>query len=608
MSREVLCVIPARSGSKGLPQKNILPLSGLPLIAHSILCARMTGSIDRTVVSTDSDQIAGVAKKYGADVPFFRPPELARDETPSWPVFQHALRESEAVYDRKFDRIAVLQPTNPARRPRNIETALDRLAKRQRADGVIGIAEPDFHIDWQSVEKSDGFISHVFDSAKQTDRRQDARQLYYINGLLYVFERDFVLENDGFLEGDLLGLQIDRERSIDIDTQRDLEQAEFKISSGYVSLPWIEPAPQSKPPDRSSTSSRRDHISIGDRLVGDGLPCFIIGEAGVNHNGDPERAFELVDAAAAAGVDAVKFQTFVPEKLVSPEAEKADYQAEKTGEDQSQLEMLDKLALPMEVFRKLKTYAEKKGLVFLSTPFDPDSAAFLDKLGVVAFKIGSGELTNLPLLREVSSFGRPMLVSTGMAQLSEVRRAVDAIESNRTSEIALFHCVSNYPTNAEDSNLQVIETLRRQFGAPVGWSDHTLGTSVTVASIGAGADLIEKHFTLDKNLPGPDHDTSLEPRQLEQMVSKIRRAEAAVGHGSKHPFATELETAKAARKSICAARDLEAGETLSRSDLEILRPGTGIAPRHIDSLVGRTVEVDIGRKTPLERSMFEGNI
>jgi len=348
-----------------------------------------------------------------------------------------------------------------------------------------------------------------------------------------------------------------------------------------------------------------DDIEIAGRKVGQGHPCFIIAEAGVNHNGGMEMARQLVDAAAQAGADAVKFQTFKSSKVVSSIAPKADYQLQTTGGGESQLEMVRRLELPFEAFRALFAHAQEKGIVFLSTPFDEESADFLYDLGVSAFKIPSGEITNLSFLAHVARKGKPMVVSTGMSLLSEVETAVEAIEQTGNREIVLLHCVSNYPADPADVNLRAMKTISDAFGFPVGYSDHTLGIEVPLAAVAMGACIVEKHFTLNRALPGPDHRASLEPQELAAMVRGIRIVEAALGHGRKEPAASEAEVANVARRSLFAACDIPAGASLSEEMIAVLRPGTGLPPSMKSALKGRIARIAIRAGTALKEDMFE---
>lgn len=320
---------------------------------------------------------------------------------------------------------------------------------------------------------------------------------------------------------------------------------------------------------------------------------FIIAEAGVNHNGDLKRALKLVDAAAKAGADAVKFQTFAADRLVTRLSPKAKYQRETTDPKESQYAMLKKLELSLEAHRELKLRAEKHDMVFLSTPFDPESADLLDELGVQAFKLGSGELTDLPLLEHIARKDRPTILSTGMSTMAEVREAVMTLHEAGLSEVALLHCVSAYPAPVEDVNLLAMDTMRREFNVPVGYSDHTEGIQVAVLAVACGADIIEKHLTLDRTLPGPDHRMSLEPKEFTTMVRDIRDAEKILGNGNKQVMQSEANTKAVARKSVAALVDIKKGRPLTREMLGIRRPGLGIQPSELESLIGRKLDRDV---------------
>lgn len=323
--------------------------------------------------------------------------------------------------------------------------------------------------------------------------------------------------------------------------------------------------------------------------------CSIIAEAGVNHNGSLDLALRLVDAAKAAGADIVKFQTFEPEKLVSRSAAKAPYQTAATGTDEPQFAMLQKLTLPREAFHALAAHCAERGIGFLSTPFDIESARFLASLGVSAFKVSSGDLTDLPLLRALAGMKRPLILSTGMAALGEVEAALDAVEQAGmpATQVTLLHCTSSYPTPPEEVNLRAMLTMGAAFPrVAVGYSDHTVGIDIPIAAVALGATVLEKHFTLDRSMAGPDHGASLEPQELTAMVSAVRRVMLALGDGRKRPMPSELETRRAVRKSIVAARPIRRGEILSPENLLVLRAGGGLSPFHWDDVVGRPASRD----------------
>lgn len=334
-------------------------------------------------------------------------------------------------------------------------------------------------------------------------------------------------------------------------------------------------------------------VTVAGRPIGPGRPCFVIAEAGVNHNGDLRLARQLIDTAVQAGADAVKFQAYKAERLVTEAAPKAEYQVRATGGGESQLDMLRRLELRPEAQYELRDYCRQKGILFLSTPFDEESADVLEDVGVTAFKIPSGEITNLPFLAHVAKKGRPMILSTGMATLGEVETALRAVESAGNREVILLHCVSNYPADPADVNLRAIPTMIQAFHFPVGYSDHTLGLEVPLAAVALGACVIEKHFTLDRALPGPDQQASAEPAELAALVAGVRKVEAALGHGRKVPAASESGTADVARKSLVAARSIRAGTSLTEDMIAIKRPGTGLPPALRTTLVGRVAKRDI---------------
>ncbi len=332
-------------------------------------------------------------------------------------------------------------------------------------------------------------------------------------------------------------------------------------------------------------------LSIGSKTVGGASPCFVIAEAGVNHNGDVALAEQLIDAAAAAAADAVKFQTFVPERLVSLGADKAAYQKETTGGG-SQREMLEKLALPKSAWAHLKAHAERRGILFFSTPFDEESADLLLELGVPALKVGSGELTNHLLLSHVAKARVPLLLSTGMATMDEVKAGFHVARA-AGAPLAVFQCVSSYPAEPGDCNLRAMQTLREALGCPVGFSDHTLGLAVPTAAVAMGAELLEKHLTLDTSMEGPDHRASLEPRAFAELVGAVRAVEAARGDGVKRPTSAEDDVRRVARRSLFWARPKQRGEVITRADLMALRPATGMSPSRYLDVIGKRTAADV---------------
>lgn len=341
-------------------------------------------------------------------------------------------------------------------------------------------------------------------------------------------------------------------------------------------------------------SGMRKTVNIGDKKIGEREPCFIVAEVGVNHNGDIKLAKKLVDAAKQSGADAVKFQTFKTENLVTRDAPPAEYQ-KKYALVASQYGMLKKLELSEAEFRELSSYCGKKKIIFLSTPFDSQSAEFLYKLGVPAFKISSGDLTNVPLLKQIAKYDRPIILSTGMSSIKEIGNAVKVINSVGNKELILLHCTSSYPADIGDVNLRAMDTLRDKFGTLVGYSDHTEGIEISIVACARGARIIEKHFTLNKSLRGPDHAASIEPEEFKTMVSSIRRVEISLGSGLKKITSKEKLTRDVVRKSIVTAVRVPKGTKLKKEMLTIKRPGTGIPPEYFDKILGKKTKIDIGR-------------
>lgn len=334
-------------------------------------------------------------------------------------------------------------------------------------------------------------------------------------------------------------------------------------------------------------------VKIDSRLVGEGQPVFIIAEAGVNHNGDIELARKLVDAAKEAGADAVKFQTFTAEAIALKDAPKSTYHIETTGSEQSWYDLLRSQELTKEAHKILYDYCKKREIMFLSTPYDKASADLLEELGVPAFKIASTDTNNVPFLRHVARKGLPIILSTAMSTLEEVRESVDAIREEGNNSFILLHCTANYPAPLKDINLRAMTTLRDEFQVPVGYSDHTVGYFAPIAAVAAGASVFEKHFTLDKSLPGPDHRSSLDPSELATMIKDIRTTEVIMGTSEKKPSESEYENREKLRKSIVSRVDIPKGTVIIEEMLDVKRPGTGLSPKYWEKVIGRRAKVDI---------------
>jgi len=347
-----------------------------------------------------------------------------------------------------------------------------------------------------------------------------------------------------------------------------------------------------------------DVVRIGDREVGGGAPVYIIAEAGSNHDRSLDQAKRLIDVAAEAGADAVKFQTFTADRIVAETKTRAKYLDDLLPPDKTMSDLFRELELPHEWHAALFEHATAAGLDFISTPFDFEAVDLLDDLGVKVFKVASYELWHLPLIREVASRGKPIICSTGMADLADVQDAVDTVAATGNDQLILLHCVVNYPPPFSDLNLRAIGTLRQAFHVPVGYSDHSSGITAPIVATALGAAVIEKHYTLSRDLPGPDHRFAIEPDELAAMVRGIRDAQAALGTGIKRMAPAEADLYVTARRSLFAARDLAEGTVLGVDDIAVLRPGTGLEVRDLEKVVGRTARRAIGRHEPLAWDMF----
>jgi N,N'-diacetyllegionaminate synthase len=344
-------------------------------------------------------------------------------------------------------------------------------------------------------------------------------------------------------------------------------------------------------------------VNIDSKWIGDGQPCFVIAEAGINHNGKIELAKQLIDEAKKAGADAVKFQTFKSEGVTAISAELAGYQKKNIGTKQSQIDMLRKYEFEYDTFREMKEYCDKRKIVFLSTPHSYDAIDFLDDL-VPAYKISSGDITNIPAIEKIAKKGKPVIISTGMATLEEIRDALDTVRNAGNDQIILLQCVTSYPSNLEDQNIEVVRTLRMKFDVLTGFSDHTMGLIAPIVAVSVGACLIEKHFTLDRTLEGPDHKASLEPSELKEMIDSIRNAQAALGDGIKRITDEEKKNRVVSRKSLVASRDISRGTIITRDMIEIKRPETGIRPKRLKDILGSKANSDIKEDDVITNEMI----
>ena len=572
-NNSILAIIPARGGSKRLPNKNILPLCGLPLIAHSIAAGRHP-YIDRIVVSTDSQQIADIAAQYGCPVPFLRPAELSNDTASSVDVVLHVLDELQAQGE-EYDAVVLLQPTSPLRTADMVGEAIAYYHDTQ-AQSVVSVCAVDHPPQWSNTLPDDQAMDGFIRPEVQGLRSQDMQQQYRLNGALYISDVKALRATKSFInEQGTRAFLMDRNVSVDID-----EKTDFHIAEALMDTLPVTP------------------VSFADRTIGPGHPCFVIAEAGVNHNGDMEIAKKLIDAAADAGCDAVKFQTFITDKVIARGAPKAEYQKETTG-DGSMDDMVRKWELSRSQHEELMQHCQKRDIMFLSTPFDEDSLAMLVDLGMPVIKVGSGEVTNILLLKAIADTGLPVILSTGMSEMHEVDAALRFLKEHKAGDVVVLHCVSNYPAAAETINIRAMETMGRAFRRPVGYSDHTRGFEVPLAAVALGATIFERHLTLSHDMAGPDHQASTEPQDFKRLVESIRIVEASMGNGVKTITPHEREVRDVARRSIVAARDLPAGHVIEAADLVLKRPGTGMQPGQIKEIIGRRLRRDMAADTLL---------
>lgn len=349
----------------------------------------------------------------------------------------------------------------------------------------------------------------------------------------------------------------------------------------------------------------QQEIKIGDITISGNSPVFIIAEAGVNHNGDLEIAKRLTKEAAVSGADCIKFQTFKAERVVTKNAPKAKYQLETTDKTENQIDMLRKIELKPEQHIELKQYAEELGIVFLSTPYNMEDVDLLEDIGVLAYKVASGQIVEIPFLRKIAVTGKPIFLSTGMSTLAEIDTALNTIMKEGNDQVVVLQCTTNYPSSFKDANLRVLQTLESTFGSLVGYSDHTIGEEAVIAAVALGAKVIEKHFTLDKDLPGPDHSSSMTPLEFKLLTEKIRRTESSLGSTKKTPTEIEKENAVGMRRSIVASRNIRIGDTINDDSITFKRPATGLSPQFFDMILGKKAAKNISVDELLQMDMIQ---
>lgn len=588
-----LGVILARAGSKGLPDKCGRSLLGRPVIDYTFdhaLASRRLGAI---VLSTDSPAAARCAAARGIET-IDRPPALAGDHAATDAAARHAVETWEARHRRRVDAVVMLYGNIPLRPDGVIDAALTRLASSGCSSVRTVVAVGKHHPDWMFRLQDDRM--HAL-RENGSFRRQDLEPLYQPDGALYAVTRAALWagaaapqDGQAFLGPDCRALVLAAEDSVDIDGPADLCRAEALLRMRCATGAPLECA--------------APRVVIGTRCVGPGQPAYVIAEAGVNHDGRVDQALRLVDAAKAAGADAVKFQIFRAADLASSAARTAAYQA--SAGTESQREMLERLELGDAEFERIAAHARRQQIEFLATPFSVPDLQRLVRLAPPAIKIASTDLNNTPLLAQAAALGVPLIVSTGAAREAEIAAALARMAAIADAgRLILLHCVSQYPTPAASANLGAIATLARRARVPVGYSDHTTLTQTGAWAVLSGASVLEKHLTLDRTAPGPDHAMSLGPDEMRDYIAQARAAEAARGDGLLGMRPGEADVRNVARKSVVAASDLPAGAALRPENLEIKRPGGGVGPDEWDALLGRRLRVAVRRDALITWEMVE---
>lgn len=611
---EIVAVIMARAGSKGLPDKCTLPLCGRPVIAYTIGHAQQSRGVNHIVLTTDSPRAQAIGRSMGIQV-LDRPPELAVDTARVDDVVRDAIVQFERRLQHAVDVVVMLYGNIPVRADGIIDRCIKHLVETG-CDSVRTVAPvTKQHPDW--VHRLHGDRMEQF-RVNSIHRRQDLEPVYYHDGAVVVVTRASLFDAQtrgdphGFFGRDRRAVVQKPEDSVDIDTVMDFYQAEAMIrargdiapgptvdaNTTTTAAPWF--------PIREISSGPLacPAFRIGSFFVGAPGSAFVIAEAGVNHDGDMGVARELITAAAEVGADAVKFQVFSTHRLVTRTAPAARYQ-QKAGKGDTQYRMLEKLELRQDQFEELAELARKTGILFLATPFSVPDLEFLVSLGVPAVKLASTDIINGPLLDAAAASGLPILASTGAADLNEVVAAVERLRRGEAGPLALLHCISSYPASPDEANLAAIGTLAREFECVSGFSDHTESLTIGGLAVAAGAKVIEKHMTLDRRRPGPDHAFSLEPAALTEYIRAIRDAARILGHGQLEPSAAQREVRRVSRASVVAARDIAGGEILTSAMLTTKRPGDGISPMDMGRLIGQRVLRPISADHPITWDTLE---
>jgi len=586
--KKILAVILARGGSKRLPGKNIKKLGGIPLIGYTIQAAARSVFIDEVVVSSDYDEILKVSSTFPCQTQK-RPAHLAEDTTTSQDSLRYVVTEFEKEHNAEYDLVVLLQPTCPFRKTEEIDKCIRELVDSD-ADSSQTVTLVKEKPELMFVEEGGKLVFNNKDAFFDKTLRKPH---YILNGAAYVVRKEVFLSTGNLYGEKNIPIIMSQDDSLDIDTCAD----------------WLVAEQITVEQNRREYNNSRKTVYIANKIIGDNYPTFIIAEIGVNHNGDMDLARKLIDLAIETGADAVKFQNFNPQTGTSKFTPKTTYQKENDGAEGTYQTMLDKLKITAEQTRMLAEYTAEKGSIFLSTASDAESLELLKKVDPPIYKIGSPHITNLPLLKDTALCGKPIIISTGMASYEEIDEAIQICNEVGNEQVILLHCVSDYPTRFPDANLKVISSLRERYpNHIIGYSDHTMGIEASTAAVALGARVLERHFTVDKNMPGPDHKASLLPEELEALVKAVHNVELALGDGVKRRTAREEEVARIARRSVVAHVDIPAGTVLTEEMVRMKKPGTGIKPKYYWNLLGKRTVQDIRADMPLQWEDIEGGI
>lgn len=577
----ILVIIPARGGSKSIPKKNIKMLGGKPLIAYPIELAKSVPEIDRVVVSTDSEEIAAVARTYGAEVPFLRPAELAEDQTPTLPVLQHCVKFLEEREGYKPDIIIHLFATNPFLKKETVQEAI-RVLIREQCGTVISVEE-DYGRFWQ-LDESSGQQRPFH--PKERVNRQYYQPLLRENGAIYFSTYDVIMNQNKAVDDQNAKFIIMKPGElIDIDTPEDWNKAEERIK-------WLRSRERTMLPLASE-------IKIGNKIIGENQPCFIIAELSANHNQDFELAVQTIKAAKEAGADAIKIQTYTAD-TITIDCDNEHFQIKQGGawDGQTLHQLYQKAYTPWEWQPRLQKIAAELGLIFFSAPFDNTAVDFLEQMNVPAYKIASYEINDIPFIEYIAAKGKPIFISTGTATAAEIAEALEACQRKGNNQVILLKCVSGYPTPLEEVNLKLIPDFAERFGTIVGLSDHTIEMSVPVAAVALGAKVVERHLILDRKLGGPDAHFSTDINEFKAIVKAIREAEKSLGQVT-YELTAKMDKERVFRRSLFFVTDVKAGETITAQQVRSIRPAAGLPTKHITEVLGKVAVRNIKKGTPV---------